>query len=181
MKHFEFVLVAGLSLCSLVSTNVQADEWRSCATEWGTCDVPYATTVRYGAHGEYVHGTVDGRESVWCSNKTFGDPLRGYRKSCEYLVQHQRARRVWRRCAQEWGDCRVPYPTTVRYGASGEFTHLSFDDRESIWCSNETFGDPIRGHRKACDYLVRRGKEKKRRHQHSHTRGEAIRGFAKRY
>lgn len=61
-----------------------------------------------------------------------------------------------RRCAEEGGVCRLPYPAEVIYGARGRTTSRFFD-RPAVRCSNRAFGeDPAPGHVKAC-YFVARG------------------------
>ncbi|WP_348629163.1 hypothetical protein [Mesorhizobium sp. WSM3859] len=61
-----------------------------------------------------------------------------------------------RRCANEGGVCRLPYPTEVVYGARGRMTSRFFD-RPVVRCSNRVFGDPAPGREKAC-YFVARGR-----------------------
>lgn len=60
-----------------------------------------------------------------------------------------------RRCANEGGTCRLPYPAEVVYGAEGYTTSRSFDG-PVVSCSNRVFGDPAPGLHKAC-YIVMRG------------------------
>ena len=59
----------------------------------------------------------------------------------------------WVSCAREGGVCRTPYPTTVRYGAHGQFSQARAAG--PIRCSNSTFGDPIYGVGKSCSFLAR--------------------------
>ena len=61
-----------------------------------------------------------------------------------------------RRCANEGGICRLPYPTEVVYGARGRTTSRFFD-RRSVPCSNRVFGDPAPGREKACYFVARGG------------------------
>ncbi|WP_246675133.1 hypothetical protein [Mesorhizobium sp. B2-3-4] len=58
------------------------------------------------------------------------------------------------RCAREGGICRLPYPAEVVFGANGRTTSR-FIDRDAVPCSTRVFGDPARGHEKAC-YIVMR-------------------------
>jgi cellulase/cellobiase CelA1 len=51
-------------------------------------------------------------------------------------------------CANEWETCVFSGARDVAYGADGKFYHQTATN--SISCNNETFGDPIRGTRKAC-------------------------------
>ncbi|WP_292392462.1 hypothetical protein [Mesorhizobium sp.] len=61
-----------------------------------------------------------------------------------------------RRCANEGGICRLPYPTEVVYGARGRMTSRFFD-RRAVPCSNRVFGDPAPGREKACYFVARAG------------------------
>jgi len=61
---------------------------------------------------------------------------------------------AWVRCSGENGICRLPYPTTVAYGANGRFTNRSFG-AGTVRCNNATFGDPLVGVGKACFYRQR--------------------------
>jgi serine protease len=61
------------------TTNVT---WTTCASEGGTCSFSGTRDVRYGTATSYVTKTFTG--SVACTNTVFGDPARGYVKSCSY-------------------------------------------------------------------------------------------------
>jgi hypothetical protein len=56
--------------------------WTYCAPENGTCTVSGTREVRYGASGTYAIRTAT--SSIACNNTTFGDPLPGVVKACEY-------------------------------------------------------------------------------------------------
>lgn len=56
----------------------------------------------------------------------------------------------WTQCAAEGSTCRVPYRTTVRFGADGRYNMKNVSGR--IACTPDEFGDPIRGVRKTCEY-----------------------------
>jgi serine protease len=56
--------------------------WTTCASEGGTCTFSGTRDVRYGTATSYVTKTFTG--SVACTNTVFGDPARGYVKSCSY-------------------------------------------------------------------------------------------------
>lgn len=55
-------------------------------------------------------------------------------------------------CANERETCVFSGTRDIAYGADGKFNHQTASN--SINCNNETFGDPIRGTRKAC-YISR--------------------------
>jgi hypothetical protein len=57
--------------------------WNQCATENGRCSFTGTATVRYGANGVYATRTAT--NGIDCNNGTFGDPLNGVVKSCDYL------------------------------------------------------------------------------------------------
>lgn len=65
------------------STPVAALEWKKCANENGYCTLPRGTTIRFGANG--VYNTLTSNGGTWCNNATFGDPIKGVVKSCDYL------------------------------------------------------------------------------------------------
>jgi len=56
--------------------------WTTCASEGGTCSFSGTRDVRYGTATSYVIKTLTG--PVACTNTVFGDPARGYVKSCSY-------------------------------------------------------------------------------------------------
>ena len=61
------------------TTNVT---WTTCASEGGTCSFSGTRDVRYGTATSYVIKTFTSK--VACTNTVFGDPARGYVKSCSY-------------------------------------------------------------------------------------------------
>jgi hypothetical protein len=66
-----------------VANNTQS--WRMCAEEDGLCTPPRNSTVRFGAQGRYAYAErVQG--SLPCNIYTFGDPIKGTRKTCEYTA-----------------------------------------------------------------------------------------------
>lgn len=56
--------------------------WVYCASEEGTCRVPYNTRVRFGVNGRFNIKEVD--RNIRCTTSEFGDPANGERKRCEY-------------------------------------------------------------------------------------------------
>jgi hypothetical protein len=60
------------------------NSWVYCATEGATCVVPGQRVVRYGANGAYFYKTVSG--SIACNNRTWGDPIVGMTKRCDYVA-----------------------------------------------------------------------------------------------
>jgi len=56
--------------------------WTTCASEGGTCSFSGTRDVRYGTATSYVIKTFTSK--VACTNTVFGDPARGYVKSCSY-------------------------------------------------------------------------------------------------
>jgi len=57
--------------------------WTYCANENQTCSFSGTRTVRYGANSTYFVKT-NVNASISCSNGTFGDPIPGVAKTCEY-------------------------------------------------------------------------------------------------
>jgi hypothetical protein len=58
---------------------------------------------------------------------------------------------IWVRCANEWQECVLPVPTSVRYGANGLYFFQNATDK--IRCTNNSFGNPTNV-LKSCDYLL---------------------------
>jgi hypothetical protein len=58
---------------------------------------------------------------------------------------------IWVRCADEWQECVLPVPASVRYGANGQYFFQNATD--NIRCTNNSFGNPTNVF-KSCDYLL---------------------------
>ncbi|TWG95817.1 hypothetical protein L614_000800001930 [Ochrobactrum sp. J50] len=157
-----------------------AAQLQRCASENGICQLPYPAEVVYGTGGRNTSRFID-RPQVNCSNRVFGDPAPGQKKSCSFVVQDRWDRpdrpgrpdrrdrpgrydpyhryedrdrdrdRDWSRCAKEGGFCDFYGRKRVRYGAEGRFTEGVF--RNGVRCDNRTFGDPARGKSKTCYVL----------------------------
>jgi hypothetical protein len=76
---------------SFICQSAPAVTYQVCAVENGDCDLRNAiasgqtTTVRYGANNSWYSRTV-GPEGVACNNATFGDPIVGTVKQCQFMV-----------------------------------------------------------------------------------------------
>lgn len=125
--------------------------WTWCAHEGDTCRVSGAATVRYGARGRYAERSVRG--SVACHNGTFGDPVPGVAKQCEYRSSAGAASGLpWETCAREGAPCLFSGPGMLRYGADGRWAYREAANGSP--CSNEAFGgDPAPGRPKQCQVL----------------------------
>ncbi|PWK72679.1 hypothetical protein C8K44_105120 [Aminobacter sp. AP02] len=149
------------SLAALVSTltpsPASAQRLIRCASEGGTCRLPFPAEVVYGAQGMTTSRFIDG-PAVRCSNRVFGDPAPGLRKEC-YVVQRGRGgyddgeygeprRKRWVVCANENQFCDFYGRKRVRYGTIGQYEEGVF--RDGVDCDNDTFGDPVPGTRKRC-------------------------------
>ncbi len=120
--------------------------WTNCAAENGTCSFSGTMAVRYGANGSYFYRTAT--NSIACNNATFGDPIFGTAKQCDYSPQPPN--NGWTQCSGENGTCSFSGTRAVGYGANGAFFYRPATG--SIACNNATFGDPIFGTVKACYY-----------------------------
>ncbi len=58
--------------------------WIFCANEGEVCSFPGNRQIRYGANGSYFE--QNGTNSINCNNATFGDPISGIVKSCDYSI-----------------------------------------------------------------------------------------------
>lgn len=63
-------------------TTTPTGSWTRCATEGETCSFSGTRQVRYGQNETWITKTLTG--PVSCSNATFGDPLVGVSKVCDY-------------------------------------------------------------------------------------------------
>ncbi|MEM7130564.1 MAG: SdrD B-like domain-containing protein [Chloroflexota bacterium] len=63
---------------------VSPGQWAFCSNEYETCTISGTATVRYGKNGIYNYQTAT--DSISCNNQTFGDPLYGTAKTCEYYA-----------------------------------------------------------------------------------------------
>src|SRR5437867_13017747 len=61
--------------------------WTFCGNENQTCTFSGTKLVRYGANGTYVQQTAT--SSISCNNATFGDPVSGAVKHCDYTDTRQ--------------------------------------------------------------------------------------------
>lgn len=61
------------------------EQWVYCARDGEVCRVPGFAQVRFGAYGRYNYMNVNGY--VFCDTRTFGNPINGYPKVCEYLAR----------------------------------------------------------------------------------------------
>lgn len=142
--------------------------WRTCAREGGYCDFRGTRQVRYGTSGHHLTGYAT--NGVDCTNPAFGgDPNPGVQKMCQVTDDDARPSghnrpglgrsprstdsdryENWVFCAPEGGNCRVPHPTSVRFGANGAYQTRRV--ASGIACTNQVFGDPARGTPKQCEY-----------------------------
>ncbi|UVK41639.1 hypothetical protein LHFGNBLO_004282 [Mesorhizobium sp. AR10] len=160
---FTSICLGGLvsAASALFPATASAQRLQRCADEGGTCRLRYPAEVVYGSQGRTTSRFFE-RRSVSCSNRVFGDPAPGRKKSC-YIVARGGSdygdgdygddggggRGGWVACANENDFCDFYGRKVVRYGARGRFTQDVF--RGGVQCSNDTFGDdPAPGARKRC-------------------------------
>lgn len=86
LRKFATIGALGLLATIAVASPAAAQRAVRCAEEGGYCSVPYPTTVLYGTRGVLTSRDVGGR-GIPCNNGVFGDPLRGVRKHCSYVVR----------------------------------------------------------------------------------------------
>ena len=78
---------SSLAVFGLLSGPTQT--WTFCSDENGTCSFPGTKTVRYGAGSTFYTQTAT--NSIACNNATFGDPIVGTVKHCDYQDATQAA------------------------------------------------------------------------------------------
>jgi hypothetical protein len=118
------------------------EEWTFCADENGTCSFSGTKRVRYGKRGRYSYGIFGG--SVSCNNTTFGDPIAGVPKSCQYSAE------LYTLCATEGQSCTFSGTRQVRFGANGQWVTRTLTG--SAACTVATFGDPLPNVVKRCEF-----------------------------
>ena len=121
-----------------------ASSWTFCANENQFCSFTGTKLVRYGAGTSFTFQTAT--NGIACDNATFGDPIVGTVKHCDYMDVGS----SWTFCANENQFCSFTGTKLVRYGAGTSFTFQTATN--GIACDNATFGDPIVGTVKHCDY-----------------------------
>ncbi|HRK38148.1 MAG TPA: hypothetical protein PK347_07135 [Burkholderiaceae bacterium] len=136
----------------------QGFRWVDCASEGQLCRTQGPTQVRYGAQGRYEYRYTNG--PIWCGNDSFRDPAPGLVKHCQMQVSAGSGASYpggspthWEYCAREDGVCHPPHGATVRFGARDRHAYARHVSGP-ISCSVRTFGDPIRGVPKACEFSL---------------------------
>lgn len=136
----------------------QGHAWLDCASEGQLCQVAGQAEVRYGARGRYEYRRTNG--PIWCGNDSFRDPAPRLIKHCQVQAYagagpgHPNSRPTrWEYCARENGVCHPPHGATVRFGAHTRYTYAG-NVNGPISCSVRSFGDPIRGVAKSCEYSL---------------------------
>ena len=150
MKKF-FILVAACSaLFMSYLPPLVAGEWVWCAGENELCRFDGRAEVRYGADRRWVSRSA--RNSIRCNNANFGDPAPNAIKACFVWSESNHSGgnvpSDWSHCGNEGEVCRFNGRAEVHYGAGRRWETRSA--RNSIFCGNQTFGDPTPDRVKAC-------------------------------
>jgi hypothetical protein len=119
------------------------EAWTFCTDENATCVFTGTKRVRFGKEGHYSFGIFTG--GTPCNDTTFTDPFPSVPKSCETSDD------LYVECAAEGGTCTFTGTHQVRFGANGQWIVRSATG--SIACDATTFGDPLTGVTKRCEYL----------------------------
>jgi hypothetical protein len=104
-----------------------ATGWTWCANENGICRFNGIAQVRYGAKNSYYYKTTRGQ--INCNNATFGDPLHGVFKHCDYRYTAL--------------PTNTPVPPTPLPTIPGSYTYLS--DMQWTGATNVTRDRTING------------------------------------
>ncbi|MGO9873886.1 MAG: hypothetical protein ACLPVY_08805 [Acidimicrobiia bacterium] len=114
--------------------------------EGGTVNLSGVNDVAYGANGKFTYEyAVAG--SVSCSNSTFGDPNKGVRKAC--FVKPVVGPSGFSFVTSEYNQFTISGVADVAYGDSGKYDY-KYAMSGSVDCTNQVFGNPDNGVRKAC-------------------------------
>jgi len=105
--------------------------------------------VAYGANGKFKFKSgVTGK--ITFDDATFGDPIKGVRKSGFYRAAKNQGPSGYSFAVKEGQTVAVPSLTTVVYGANGAFSY-KYNRTSDIDCTSEAFGeDPAPGVAKPC-------------------------------
>lgn len=128
-----------------------------CAMEGSQCRFNGVGDVYYGHGNRWVKRRFT--RQAGCNNGTFGDPWVGKRKVCRVNVLKNQPKTVKppngaQQCASEGRMCGFQGTMDVWYGAGHRFVKKRL--RGPVRCTNQVFGDPARGTRKAC-FIKRKG------------------------
>ena len=114
--------------------------------EGGTVNLSGVNDIAYGANGKFVYEyAVTG--SVSCSNSTFGDPNKGVRKAC--FVKPVVGPSGFSFVTSEYNHFTISGVADVAYGDSGKYFY-KYAVSGGLDCTNQVFGNPDNGVRKAC-------------------------------
>lgn len=133
-----------------------------CASQSDQCNIPQTNQVynvlyydEQNRLGHFRDFKDNSTTNVICDNKNFGDPSKGYVKSCfikpinKTINLDQYGNPIgWTKCSNENGTCKVDYLSDMLYGANGAFTYGI--NPETVACNSEVFGDPAPGYQKSC-------------------------------
>jgi len=119
------------------------ESWAFCADENGTCNFAGKKRVRFGKRGKYRYALLTG--GTPCTAGVFGgDPIANVPKSCQVSDE------LYTSCALEGATCTFTGSKQVRFGANGQWRTLTATG--STPCNAATFGDPVSGVMKRCEY-----------------------------
>jgi hypothetical protein len=114
--------------------------------EGGTVNFSGVYDIAFGANGKFAYEyAVVG--SVSCSNSTFGDPDKGVRKAC--FVKPVVGPSGFAFVTSEYNDFTISGVADVAYGDSGKYDY-KYAVSGTVDCTNQVFGNPDNGVRKAC-------------------------------
>lgn len=143
-----------------ITSNLLGNQWQQIADE---VTDSHATKIFFEVPNKYylmAYGTENKwtikhfKDSFICSNSFFReDPYNGKVKGCYRLNNFS----SYKLCATEGGTCNMTEKGNklVRYGFDDRYNYAyKFVTGNSIGCSNSVFGDPIRGKKKNCWYVV---------------------------
>jgi hypothetical protein len=142
--------------CEYMPAPAEQTNWAGCATEGQNCRLPdnMPRRVRYGVGQTWVYKIYS--SSVPCNNDWFPDIASGRQKYCQYSNQPitLAAGSSFQDCGTESAECKLGQgadTTLVRYGA-GNVWQYRLATTESVRCGNGTFGDPLHGQTKFCQF-----------------------------
>jgi serine protease len=142
------IVDAAAAVSAVAQSSNSSFTYTYCSNERENCSFSGTRIIRYGANDHFTYKIAS--DGVKCTNDVFGDPIRGTAKTCSYSKEVNDASVSYTHCSAERNNCSFSGTRVVRYGANGRYKYKVATD--GVSCSNDVFGDPTPGTRKACHY-----------------------------
>jgi hypothetical protein len=123
------------------------DDYSDCASENQTCSFKGTNIVRFGSGASWAYKEIV--DSTPCTTSIFGSVSTS---TTSRICQTKNSPYFWVECAKENETCSFTGDSVVRFGQNGIY-YYKYATNE-ISCNNATFGDPLYGVSKICEYIA---------------------------